>query len=94
MLNRYREALCALSLEVLAQTQFRRHQAKLEELDDKLLDDNVSKMKLCVIPEESFLVQEKVVSIGLNGKNKLTTSIQNRSAPGSRLVLGSLSLQK
>lgn len=42
MLNRYREALCALSLEVLAQTQFRRNQSKLEELDDKLLDDNVS----------------------------------------------------
>jgi len=47
MLNRYREALYALALEVLAQTQFRRHQAKLEELDDKILDDNVSFKIFC-----------------------------------------------
>ena len=42
VLSRYREALGALALEVLSQLQFRRHQSRLEELDDELLDDNVS----------------------------------------------------
>jgi hypothetical protein len=44
VLSRYREALYALAIEVLTQSQFRRNQAKLEELDDELLDDNVSRV--------------------------------------------------
>jgi hypothetical protein len=46
VLARYREALFALTVEVLTQAQFRQHQARLEQLDDEELDDNVSCSKI------------------------------------------------
>lgn len=42
VVSRYREALNALAVEVLSHVQFRRYQQNLEELDDEILDDNVS----------------------------------------------------
>ena len=43
VLNRYREALFTLAVEVLRQSQFRCNQSRLEDMDDEQLDDNVRK---------------------------------------------------
>jgi hypothetical protein len=53
---RYQEALVSLATEVLHKLQFRFNQSQLEELDDDVLDDDVSNKTVVICIEFMLLI--------------------------------------
>ena len=47
--DRYKDALVSLATELLQKLQFRHNQSQLEELDDDVLDDDVSSFELLLL---------------------------------------------